>query len=311
MRRSLPLIIFCYLAVYIVWGSTYYFIKLGVQTIPPFLVVGIRFFVGGVFFLLFCWLTGRIKRVPTGRELLSAIFMASFLLLGGNALVTIAQKRVDSYLAALVITATPLAVAAWNLVLFRIRLKPVAALGIVLGIAGVGVLLYNGKSFGSSLNPHMLLVLLAAVMWSLATSVGHRMPRHPDVFVNSGIQMFYVGVVCFVIQSVMAPKAFGVLAASSVPSMVGVAYLATIGSLTFAAFNYLLIHEPAQRVSSYSLVNPPIAVVFGLAIAGEKATPYLMVGLPFSLAGIALLLYGDRLLRKVRSDGRGEMRSAE
>jgi drug/metabolite transporter (DMT)-like permease len=300
MRKSTALIITSYLLVYIVWGSTYFFIKLGVQTIPPFLVVGLRFFIGGLLFLLVCGLTGRLKRLPTVKELLSAMFMGTLLLMGGNALVTIAEKKVDSYLAALIISSTPLAIAVFNRLLFGIRLKPVVGIGIVLGLVGVAALLYDGRSFAPAFSPEILLLLAALTLWSFATCIGHRMPRHPDLFVNSGLQMFWVGLVCFAIQLVVSPAAFGALTGSSIASIFGVAYLATLGSLTFAAYTYLIMYEPAQRISSYALVNPPIAVLFGLLLGKETPVPFLMIGLPFSLAGIFLLLYGDTVVKKLR-----------
>lgn len=92
-ERNLPLIIFNYMVVYIVWGSTYFFIKIAVSSIPPFHVIGLRFFTGGLFFLLIILLSGRMKSFPSIKEILASAFLGLMLLLGGTGLVTIAEKN--------------------------------------------------------------------------------------------------------------------------------------------------------------------------------------------------------------------------
>jgi drug/metabolite transporter (DMT)-like permease len=297
MKKTAILIIACYMLIYIVWGSTYYFIRLAVQTIPPFLVVGIRFFVAGAAILSICLGTGRMRRCPTYKELLVAVLMGTLLLLGGNALVTIAQKHIDSYIAALVIACTPLAVAALNRVLFGIRTSRMVNAGIILGVIGIATLLYDGKSMGAIFTPYVILILAGLTLWSLATCIGHRLHHYPDVFVSSGLQMLYVGIVCIGGQLLVQPAAFAALPASSTASIIGVIYLAVAGGIAFAAYNYLLLHEPAQRITSYALVNPAIAVLIGLCIGKETPRPYLAIGLPILFLGISLLLYGNMLVK--------------
>jgi drug/metabolite transporter (DMT)-like permease len=304
MKKSGFLIIASYLLVYIVWGSTYYFIKVAVETIPPFLVVGLRFMLAGLTFLLVCRLTGRLNRLPNRQELFSAALLGSLLLLGGNGLVTIAEKRVDSYLAALIITSTPLAVAIINRILFGIRPSRMVTAGIVLGIAGIAIVLYDGSSLTGLFNPNVVLLVVALTLWSLATCLGHRLRHYPDVFASSGLQMLFVGLVCLSGQAVFAPASFARLAEASPGSLFAVLYLASAGGITFAAFNYLLMHEPAQRISSYALVNPAIAVLIGLLIGKETPQPYLLLGLPILSSGIGLLLYGDLLVKKFRLPAR-------
>ncbi|HPH01874.1 MAG TPA: EamA family transporter, partial [Spirochaetota bacterium] len=141
-----PSILFSYATLYIVWGSTYWFIKVAVASMPPFWLVALRFLVGGLGFLGVAWLTGRMKGGLTRRQLLVSGGLGIFLLVGGNGLVTLAETTVDSYLAALVIASTPLAVALFDRLLVKIRIRPVCLVGIIIGMAGVGLLLYNGSS---------------------------------------------------------------------------------------------------------------------------------------------------------------------
>lgn len=288
-------VVLAYFSLYVVWGSTYFFIKWSVETIPPYFVVGFRFFTGGLLLLSMGALFGRFKRTPTFREVLVSFFLGALLLAGGNGLVTVAERKVDSYLAALVIAATPIFVAVFDFLLFRKKVLFFQLVGILAGVAGVGLILYNGQSFRSSLSPEILLVILAMTSWSLATSLGHKLKPYPEPLVNSGLQMLFIGTICLAIYLVADPGIFSRMGDFSARSWWGMGYLAVFGStLGFGAFTYLISREPAIRVVSYALVNPLIAVFLGLG-TGEKAGPFLFWGMPLVLVGVAVMLYGETL----------------
>ena len=297
-KKQLSLILLSYATVYLVWGGTYLFIRLAVRTIPPFYVVGLRFLTGGILFLLIALLSGRMKRMPTGKEIAASVFLGTFLLLGGNGLVTLAEKKVDSYLAALVISSTPMAVALFDLLLIGKKLSLVGWLGILAGMAGVFTLLYDGTSFALSFTPEILLVIAGLGSWAFATSLGHRIKVYPDVFVNSGIQMIFVGAVCLLVLQATQPLTLQQVSSFSALSITGLAYLAVIGSAAFVAYNFLIKNEPAIRVVSYAFVNPIIALFLGLAVAGETARPFLAPGVVLILLGLFAMLYGDVLIRQ-------------
>ncbi len=294
------LIPFCYLTLYVVWGMTYFFIKMAVDTIPPFYVVGGRFLIGGILLLGISYLTGRLKRWPTWSELGATLFLGTLLLLGGNGLVTLGEKQVDSYVAALVVTCTPMLVALYDRLLLHIRLSPVRLVGIGVGIGGVALLLYNGHSLLHSLSPHVLMVVGGVALWSLATSLGHKLRVYPDTLVNSGIQMLFVGVLCIGTLSFFPPSLAEIVPTVSAQSAFGLAFLAIIGSLAFGAFNYLVTHEPAIRVTSYALINPVIATLLGLWVGNETPAPLLFLGLPLILVGVTLMLYGEAICKYVQ-----------
>jgi len=295
MKKESLIILSCYAAIYIVWGSTYFFIKMAVETIPPFYVVGFRFLFGGVIFLLIALATGRLKTLPSLREAGAALLLGSLLLLGGNGLVTMAEQSVDSYVTALMIATTPIVIAFFNRVLFKMRVSIVRLAGILTGIVGVGLLLYDGRSVSTSFSAGVLMVYGGVLAWGFATSLGHRMDVPQDPFVNSGMQMLFAGVVSLAgVSAYREPLAL--LAPSfSRASVLGLLYLATLGSLAFSAYSYLLRHEPSIRIVSYSLVNPIIAVFLGLVIGDEQRVPYLFIGTPFILVGLFFMLYGDYL----------------
>jgi drug/metabolite transporter (DMT)-like permease len=291
MKRTTLLILLSYLTIYLVWGSTYFFIKLAVETIPPFLVIGLRFLVGGALILLFAGLSGRIKQIPRLKEIGAAVFLGTFLLLIGNGMVTMAERKVDSYLVALIMASTPLVVAFFDWILLRKAISWLGLSGIFLGVLGVALLLYNGHSFAGVFRPEIIMVITGLVSWGFATSLGHKMKVYPDIFVNSGLQMIYVGIVCGVGLFIFQPALFNAMPVITARSLFGIWYLALVGSGAFCAYSFLISHEPAIRVVSYSFVNPLIAVLLGMLIDHEKPVPFLMFGIPLILMGLFLMLY--------------------
>jgi drug/metabolite transporter (DMT)-like permease len=294
------LILLCYLTLYLVWGSTYFTIKMAVESIPPYYVVGLRFAGGGVLLLAIALLGGRLKARPTPRELLASFALGALLLLGGAGLITAAEQVVDSYIVALIVAATPMLVAFFDRVLLRKRLSAVRLAGIGVGIVGVAFLLYNGHSMSASLSPQIGMVIGGVGCWGLATSLGHRLRTCPDPLVNSGVQMLFVGVVALIGVSFLYPPLPQILPAVSLRSGLGLLYLSVVGSLAFGAYTYLIAHEPAIRVVSYSLVNPLIATLLGLLVGQETPAPLLALGLPLILIGVALMLYGETALPHLR-----------
>jgi drug/metabolite transporter (DMT)-like permease len=301
MNKQKLMIVLCYLTLYVVWGSTYFFIKMAVETVPPFYVLGLRF--AGGSFLLFglAMLARRLRTRPTVRQILASILLGSLLLLAGNGLITIAEQTVDSYITALTIAATPMIVAAFDRLLLGKRISPIRLAGILVGMLGVALLLYNGNAPSGGLSPEILMVIGGVGCWGLATSLGHRLQTYPDPLVNSGIQMLFVGTVSLIAVSFLYPPLPQVLPAVSLRSALALLYLAVVGSLAFGAFTYLIAHEPAIRVSSYSLVNPVFATLLGLLVGDETPVPLLAIGLPLVLLGVTLMLYGETGLSRLKA----------
>jgi drug/metabolite transporter (DMT)-like permease len=295
-RRETVLVAAAYLTVYVVWGSTYFFIRQAVGTIPPFHVVGLRWTVGGILLLGIALATGRLRRLPSSRAILSSLLLGFLLLLVGNGLISVAEQSVDSYIAALLSASAPILVAVFDRLMLRKPLSLMRVLGVVGGFAGVALLLYNGQSIRSSLSTFILIDLAGVAVWSFATSLGHRLPVPDDTLVNSGMQMLFTGVVALGGSLLFGPRPAAVIAGASLLSALSVLYLAVVGSIAYAAFTYLVSHEPAARVVSYALVNPLIALLLGLGLGAETATPYLWAGVPLILLSLVLMLYGERVL---------------
>jgi drug/metabolite transporter (DMT)-like permease len=311
--RLSAVVILSYLTVYLVWGSTYFFIRMAVQTIPPYLLVGLRFSVGGLLLLVAVVVTGRLRPWPSMRpsirQILCACLMGGMLLFGANGLITVAEIRVHSYIVALVLASTPLAVAAFDWLLFGRRVTGLRLAGIVTGVAGVGLLLYRG-GFAATLDADTMLILAAMLLWSFATSLGHRLPLHPDNLFNAAVEMLFAGLASLAVFALGGQRALPALAAASAASLWGAAFLTVFGSVAFTAYAHLLAAEPAIRVVSYALVNPLIATLLGLAAGGESPTRLFALGMPMVIAGLLVMLYGELLVNRLRAmlKGRGGRR---
>lgn len=300
MRKNIVAILISYLAIYVVWGSTYLAIRFSVGSIPPYYVVGFRFLFSGLAFLAYSLLSGKFKVRPTRQHLLSAAFLAVFLLLGGNGFVSVGEQTVDSYIAAIVISSTPFCVALFNRVLFGERLSPVRLVGMAIGFAGVVVLLYDGKGGGFSVDAGIVFVIVGFLSWGFGTSASRKLTVHPDNFVNSGIEWTMAGAAALIISQFIYEPLPIILPKVTDAAWWGVAYLSTVGASALAAYNYLLKHEPTSRIVSYAIVNPLIAVLLGIAFAGEEPVPFLAAGMAIIVAGLVFMLYGDPIVARIK-----------
>jgi drug/metabolite transporter (DMT)-like permease len=299
MRKAGPLVLANYLIVYVVWGTTYFFIKMSVESIPPLAVVGARFAVGGALLLAIAMATGRLGQRPTLRQILASILLGTLLLLAGNGLITVAERRIDSYVMALLASSAPIVVALFDRILIGRRLTSLRILGILLGCAGVALVLYHGGPVPASFSPYLLLGILGPLAFALGTSLGHRFPVYPDALANSGIQMLFVGSVALLGSSLGGVRLLDAFSRATLRSLFGLSYLAVVGSLTFASYTYLVQHEPAERVVSYALVNPLIALGLGLVLGSEKPGPFLAPGVTAILLGLAVMFYGEKIRKRL------------
>lgn len=296
-----PLVILSYLSVYLIWGSTYFFIKMSVETIPPVHALWMRYLLGAAFFLVLAALTGRLKARFEPVKIFHSAWLGILLLVGGTGLVTLAETRVESYLAALIIASTPLSVTLFDWVLVKKKISLVTLFGIVAGFSGVLFLLHDGNGFAFSLNPYLLLILLALILWSLGTSIGHKVKGVDDLFVNSAVQMGSAGLLLLVGGIVFYGPDWNSFSGFSIQSLLAVAYLGTFGSAAFVSYNYLIRNEPAIRVVTYAFVNPVIALGLGILIGGETPVRFLLPGILLVLLGLFVMFYGESAFKKLVS----------
>jgi len=276
--------------VYVVWGSTYLAIRVMVETMPPLLSAGVRFLVaGGVMVAALAVLRGASALRPGRSELLGAL-LVGLLLPGANAVVTVAEQEVPSGLAALLIASIPLWVILLRLVARDgVSRRSVAA--VLIGFAGVALLLRPGEQSGDATIVGLLTCVAAAVMWATGSFATPRLTLPKDPLVSTGWQMLLGGVL-ITLAGLAAGEAGDVhVEAFSTRSVLALAYLIAIGSwVAFTAYAWLLQNAPISKVSTYAYVNPVVAIVLGWLVLDEVVTGVTLVGAAIIVVSVALVV---------------------
>lgn len=294
-------------AVYVIWGSTYLAIKYAIETIPTFMMAGVRFIVaGGVLYIA--------ARVMSGYEKPKAIhwrtsFIVGTLLLGfGNGFVVLAEHYISSSMTALLIASNPfwMVTLGW---LFMGRGRPnyKVALGLLVGFFGVAMLILGrGDASGAGGNAQLLGIILAVIAtigWAFGSLYGAVAPTPRSNVLASGMQMLSGGLVLSVVSLVSGEwSTFDYRAVSSV-SWLALVYLIFVGALiAYTAYSWLLQNVSPSMVSTYAYVNPVVAVLLGWAIAGESMTAQMLLGAAVIVASVILITSRDNKARASTTD---------
>jgi drug/metabolite transporter (DMT)-like permease/GNAT superfamily N-acetyltransferase len=278
-------------SIYLIWGSTYLAIRVMVETVPPLLGAGFRFLVAGLVFYAFLAFRRGLQNVRfSPRELLAATGAGTLLCFGGNGLVTVAEQDVPSGIAATLIASVPL----WIILFRRLSRDPInrlALLGVLIGFAGVGVLMLPGeRPAGLSVGP-MLVVVAAAASWAIGSYYPRRWPLPRDTMLSTSLQMVTSGALMVVVGAVAGE--FGAVDVSgfSTKSIAGFVWLVTAGSLVaYTAYTWLLKNAPISRVATYAYVNPVVAIFLGWLLLDETITGTIVVGATLIVASVALVV---------------------
>ena len=254
--------------IYLVWGSTYLGIKVMVRTMPAFLSAGLRFGLAGAILATVLALRGRSLRVSR-RELAASAAMGATLLTFGVGVVTLAETRIASSVAAIIASSVPLQVVLLRS-LARERVSRATLAGVVAGLCGVALVVVPASGGGSSLTG-LLIMLSASVSWSLGSFFSRRLPLPADPFVATVWEMLAAGLFLGVLGLAAGEAADVHPAAFSGASLGAFAYLVVAGSLVgFSAYVWLLHHVPISKVVTHQYVNPVVAVLLGAAFLSEK-----------------------------------------
>ncbi|HUP22512.1 MAG TPA: drug/metabolite exporter YedA [Thermoanaerobaculia bacterium] len=298
-KLLLPL---AFAAVYLIWGSTYLAIRLAVETMPPFLLAGIRHLVAGAMLYGYLRLSGVAP--PSRQQWLGALAVGTLLLCGGNGLVTYAQQTVPSGLTALLIATVPL----WMIVLHRFVFRgdsPALAtwFGVALGAGGV-VLLIGPDRIGFAGTPlaGMGMLLVAAVLWAFGSLWSRRLTLPPSLWMSAAAQMLTGGPVLLVVASISGEWAAFEPAQVSTSSILAFVYLVVFGSIVgMTAYLYMLRYATPAAVGTYAFVNPAVAVMLGWLVLGETLDARSSLAMLLILGGVATILAAQALgARRVR-----------
>ncbi|MDX6409390.1 MAG: hypothetical protein QOE13_2461 [Gaiellaceae bacterium] len=264
-RRSPAAVAFALATIYLVWGSTYLAIRVTDRTMPPLLMSSVRFLIAGVALYAFA---SRGRARPTLREWRAAAIVGAALLLIGNGGVAWAETRLESGLAALIVAIIPLWVALMDRAFFGRRLSAVTVAGLVVGFAGVALLVRPGGG-GDVLAMLLLVGTTAAWAGGSLYARGAALPESP--LLSASMQMlaasFFLG-----IAGLATGETRGIHADSfSMKPVIAFVYLVLVGSLiAFSAYAWLLKNVRIAVVSTYAFVNPVVAVALGTVFLNEK-----------------------------------------
>jgi len=283
-----PTILAALAVVYLIWGSTYFGIKVAIESLPPLGMLALRFLLAGV--LLYAVLRLRGVPAPSRREWGWSAVIGLLLLGGGTGLVTLAERQASSSVAAMLIAVSPLFAGLFGR-LWGERTSGREWLGIGVGLVGIA-LLNLGELRATPLAA--VLLVLAPICWTFGSQWSRRLPL-PSGLMGSAAEMLTGGAILGLL-SVFTHEHWRTPTA---PSLWALLYLVVAGSLlAYSAYMYLVAHARPALATSYAYVNPLVAVLLGVGLGGEHLGTLGWLALVVILAGVALVIWPRRTTRE-------------
>jgi drug/metabolite transporter (DMT)-like permease len=281
-RRFPLLLIGAFFALYVIWGSTYLAIRIGIETWPPLMMAGVRFTIAGS--ILFAFMRWRGAPMPTWKQWKAAAMIGFLLLACGNGAVTLAEHAgVASGVAALAVAVVPLFTLLFGLI-WGHRNTRLEWAGIVLGLIGIALL-----NLGSNLQASPMgaaLVIFAAATWSFGSVWSRYLPL-PAGPMASACEMLVAGAMMLIGSYVSGERM------TQSPGMSGwlvMAYLVVFGSIVaFSSYMYLLKNVRPAAATSYAYVNPAVAVLLGMLFADEHIGPAEAAAMAVIISAVVLI----------------------
>lgn len=293
-------ILAAFAALYLIWGSTYLGILFAIQSIPPFLMAGVRFFLAGMIMFAIARFQGAPKPDPaTWRD---ALIIGGCLLLFGNGGVTVAEKWVPTGLAALLVATVPIYIALLGWITGAApRPTPLVWLGLIGGFAGVGLLVRSALTHSSDSPTHHLalgisILLFGSLVWSAGSLYSRRARNAPSPFLAAGQQMLCGG--ALLILAGIGFREYRGFDPRQITGLSAIAfvYLVVIGALVgFPAYIFLLRHCDPAKVATYAYINPVVAVLLGTAFAGESLTMRTLLGAGLIIGSVAVVITAQQM----------------
>lgn len=287
------LVIGAFAAIYLLWGSTYFAITLGLKSIPPFLLMGLRSFCGGIVLLT---MSGREVANVSLRTWAAACLCGLLFFVGCHGVLAFAQQSVPSGVAAIVLATIPF----WILLIDTVfpgdqRPKPHALLALVPGFFGVGIVAWqNVEQAGISVLP-VVWLLGAALSWSAGTVLSRNMSHETSAILLSGMQLSIGGVVLFAISWLAGEIDTFSPGDVSLTSLAAALWLIVSGSVIgFVAYNWLLENVATSLVSTYTFVNPVIAVLLGTVVLREPFSRMMLLGAGLVIISVIVIWRAER-----------------
>jgi len=295
-------IVSAFAALYLFWGSTYLGILFAIQSIPPFLMAGARFFSAGLIMFVIARTQGPLR--STWAEWRTSLIVGACLLLGGNGGVTLSEKFIETGLASLIVATVPIYITllGW---LFGMSPRPsrIVWLGLAGGFLGVAILLGPALRFSSATSSHpligMSILLVGSFLWSAGSLYSRGAKHAASPVLGAAQQMFCGGLLLMLVGSLVGePRNFhpGNITALSLGAF---AYLVLIGAIVgYTAYFWLLRHCDPAKVATYAYVNPIVAVLLGALFAHETVTLRTLLAAALVIGSVALIITVQQLKTK-------------
>jgi len=284
-------VLLAFAIIYLVWGSTFLAIRVGVREVPPFLLAALRFLIAG--FAMYAWLRTSGTESPTWRQWLSAGLLAVLIFVLDYGLLFWAERRVPSGIAAVMMATIPVFMTISEILIMKTqRLTARLGLALLIGIGGVAVLVSRGISFGDApIDPlGAVALVVAAISWSVAAALTKKLPLPASKAMSSGAQMLAGGVLLALTAAALGEFHGFRMQAVSMKAWVALVYLIVAGSIiAFTAYVWLLHHESPTRVGTYAYVNPVVAVVLGYFFGGEAIGARTIAGTVLVLVSVVVI----------------------
>jgi drug/metabolite transporter (DMT)-like permease len=284
-------VLLAFAIIYFVWGSTFLAIRVGVREVPPFLLAGMRFLVAGI--VLYAWMRAQGTPSPAVREWRAASLLAVLIFVFDYGLLFWAEKRVPSGIAAVMMATIPVFMALSEIVIMKTqRLSARLAMALLIGIAGVTVLVSRTLSFGEVPidTAGACALIVGAISWSLASALTRKLPLPAAKAMSSAAQMLTGGILLTLTAALLGEfRGFHIQAVSGA-AWLALAYLIVAGSIVaFTAYVWLIHHESPTKVGTYAYVNPVVAVLVGYFLGGEAIGPRTILGTILVLVSVIVI----------------------
>lgn len=293
-----------YAAIYLFWGASFLAIREVVAVAPPFFAAAFRFLCAGALLYGFSLSQGAPR--PSRRQWKSTAILGLVMFAGNYGCLFWAEKEVPSGLAAVIAATIPVWVLLVEWLVSRSKLpSPLAFTGIVLGVAGVVLLMLPGGLHNHAFSVSALVLLLGSVLWAGGTVASRRLDLPKHLATSSGLQMSWGGGFLLVLSAITGE--WGRLPALSSRWTwhlgFAMAYLILFASIiAFTAYVWLIKQDPVNRVASYAYVNPLVALLLGSWLAHERPTPLQYAGAALVVAGVASTIASRRVAARVPAE---------
>ncbi len=284
-------VLLAFAVIYFVWGSTFLAIRVGVREVPPFLLAAIRFLIAGA--VLCGWMRAKGTPLPTLRQWGAASLLAVPIFVLDYGLVFWAETRVPSGITAVMMATIPVFMAIFEILILRTqRLSARLAVALLIGIAGVAVLVSRSVSFVDVPvdTAGACGLIVAAMSWATGSALTRKLPLPASKAMSSGAQMLAGGVLLTILAAGLGEFRGFHFSQVSTGAWLALAYLIMAGSIVaFTAYVWLIHHESPTKVGTYAYVNPVVAVVLGYFLGGEGLGTRTVVGTGLVLVSVVVI----------------------